>query len=272
MSILSSAHTHTTYCDGKSTAGEMAKAAWERGFVSLGFSGHTPQHFDTAYCMSMAGMEQYKRDVRALQKEYQGRMTIYLGTERDRFACVSADGFDYFIGSVHYIPWGNDFAPVDGDPVPLARYLKEECGGDGLLFVKRYFALLRDYILTAHPAIIGHFDLVRKNNAVLHYLDEESPAYKRMALEALEPLVQTGAILEVNTGAIGRGTLTTPYPASFLLKAWKEWGGEVMVNSDCHSADKIDVYYPQAEEMLRALGYQHAVRLGQNTLWERFSL
>lgn len=272
MSVLSSAHAHTTYCDGKSTAAEMAKAAWERGFVSLGFSGHAPQHFDTAYCMSMEGMEQYKAEVRALQKEYQGRMTIYLGTERDRFACVSPEGFDYFIGSVHYIPWGEDFAPVDGDPVPLARYLREECGGNGLQFVQQYFTLLRDYILAARPAIIGHFDLVRKNNVVLHHFDEESPAYQTMALEALEPLAQTGAFLEVNTGAIGRGTMTAPYPAPYLLKAWKQWGGEVMINSDCHNAAKIDIFYPECEEMLRSLGYDHAVRLGKNAMWERFSL
>ena len=38
MSVLSCAHVHTTYCDGKTPAAEMAKRAWELGFVSLGFS------------------------------------------------------------------------------------------------------------------------------------------------------------------------------------------------------------------------------------------
>ncbi len=37
MSVLSGAHVHTTYCDGKTPAADMAKRAWELGFVSLGF-------------------------------------------------------------------------------------------------------------------------------------------------------------------------------------------------------------------------------------------
>ena len=40
---LSSAHVHTTFCDGKTPAPEMAKAAFEKGFVSLGFSSHAPR-------------------------------------------------------------------------------------------------------------------------------------------------------------------------------------------------------------------------------------
>ena len=41
MAILSNAHTHTTFCDGKNTAEEMVQAALDNGFVSLGFSGHS---------------------------------------------------------------------------------------------------------------------------------------------------------------------------------------------------------------------------------------
>lgn len=32
--------THTTYCDGKDTIGEMILAACEKGFQSIGFSSH----------------------------------------------------------------------------------------------------------------------------------------------------------------------------------------------------------------------------------------
>ena len=44
--VLSSAHVHTTFCDGKSTAEELAVRACELGFVSLGFTSHAPQTFD----------------------------------------------------------------------------------------------------------------------------------------------------------------------------------------------------------------------------------
>lgn len=41
MKHLQNLHTHTIYCDGKDTPEEMILAACEKGFTSLGFSGHS---------------------------------------------------------------------------------------------------------------------------------------------------------------------------------------------------------------------------------------
>ncbi|MBR6185645.1 MAG: PHP domain-containing protein [Clostridia bacterium] len=273
---LSSAHVHTPFCDGKTPAPEMARAACDLGFVSLGFTSHAPQDFDPGYCIPPDREEAYKAHVLALQKEYAGRMAIYLGVERDVYSCSSPAGYDYFIASVHYFvkPDGHH-APVDAAAEKLLDYVNTCCGGDGLRMAERYFSMLRDYVLEAKPAIIGHFDLVRKNNARLHLYDEDAPAYRSLALDALRPLRETGALLEVNTGGMARGYLDTPYPAPFLLKAWKEWGGEVILNSDCHDMRYLDAGYGPAEEMLAALGYSHAVRLSpdpEKGLWERYAL
>ena len=270
---LSSAHVHTTFCDGKTPAPDMANAAYEKGFVSLGFSSHAPQNFDPGYCIEPSWEERYKDLVRSVRKVYAGRMAVYLGIERDFYSCVSPEGYDYYLAAVHYFlhPDGHH-TPIDGRPEKLLSYVDTYCGGDGLEMARRYFALLRDYVVSSRPPIIAHFDLIRKNNAVLRLYDEEGEAYQSMALDALRPMADTGALLEVNTGAIARGYLTTPYPAPFLLKAWKEWGGEVMVNSDCHDMRYLDTYFTESEALLRSLGYDHAVRLGKNTLWERYSL
>ena len=163
-------------------------------------------------------------------------------------------------------------APIDGKPERLQKYVDDYCGGDGMEMARRYFALLQDYVVSWKPPIIAHFDLIRKNNAVLRLYDEESAEYRMMALDALRPMADAGALLEVNTGAIARGYLTTPYPAPFLLKAWKEWGGEVIVNSDCHDMRYLDIHFDESEALLRSLGYDHAVRLGKTALWERYSL
>ena len=271
-SVLSSAHVHTNFCDGKNPAGDMAKRAWELGFISLGFSSHAPQDFDFPCCVRPEWEAEYKAVIRSLTTEYEGRMTIYLGIERDHYACVSPADYDYFISSVHYLKHEGGYCAIDGDAEELRRYVEAQCGGDGLMMARRYFELLRDDVLDTHAPIIGHFDLVRKNNARLRLYDEDSPVYQNIALEALEALKDSGALLEVNTGAMARGYLTTPYPAPFLLKAWKNWGGEVMINSDCHDLRYLDYAFDDAESLLRSLGYDHAVRLGKNALWERFSL
>ena len=273
MSILSSAHVHTTYCDGKTPAADMARAALDKGFISLGFSSHAPQHFDFPCCVRPEREADYKEEIRGLQKEYAGRMTIYLGTERDYFSCADPAGYEYFLAGVHYLPFGDgQYAAVDGAADQLARYIREECGGDGMELARRYYTMLRDYVMESHPSIIAHFDLIRKNNARLHFLDEDSPAYRRLALETLEAVKDSGALLEVNTGGIARGYLPTPYPDGFLLAAWKSWGGQVIVNSDCHDARLLDCCFDDAEALLRSLGYDHAVRLGKSEMWERFPL
>lgn len=269
---LSSAHVHTTYCDGKTPAPDMVRTAFEKGFVSLGFSSHAPQDFDPRYCMLPENEKAYRAQIQNLKAEYANRMPIYMGLERDYYACVSAADYDYYIASVHYFKWPGGFVGIDGPAEPLRQYVMERCGGNGLELARRYFDLLRDYVVKEKPPIIGHFDLIRINNLRLGLYDESSPDYRGMALDALRPMAETGALLEVNTGAIARGYLTTPYPAPFLLKEWKEWGGEVMVNSDCHDMRYLDAGFDDAEELLRSLGYGHAVRLGKTALWERYAL
>lgn len=273
MNVLSCAHTHTTYCDGKTPAADMARRALELGFVSLGFSSHAPQRFDPGYCIPPEKEKDYRAKIREIASQYAGRMTVYLGMERDAFSCASPDGLDYFLSAVHYLPHPDGYhTAVDGHAEDLKRYTDLYCGGDGLAMANRYFSLLRDDVLAMHPDIIAHFDLVRKNNAVLHLYDEDSPAYRRLALDALRPLKDTGALLEVNTGAMARGYLTTPYPAPFLLREWKAWGGEVIINSDCHDMRYLDYGFSDARALLQSLGYDHAVRQGKREKWERYSI
>ena len=68
-SILSSAHVHTTFCDGKSTAQEMARTAYEMGFVSLGFTSHAPQMFDPAHCIDPSRECDYINEIRRIKQE-----------------------------------------------------------------------------------------------------------------------------------------------------------------------------------------------------------
>ena len=269
---LSCAHVHTTFCDGKTPAPDMAKAAFEKGFVSLGFSSHAPQQFPSSYCMLLENEPAYKAQIHEVQAEYAGRMAIYLGLERDYYASVSADGYDYYIASVHYLKHEDGIVSIDGRAEPYLQHVNSHYGGDGLALARDYFALLRDFVVQDRPDIVGHFDLLRINNVRLNLYDEESPAYRSMALDALRPMAKTGSLLELNTRGVVRGYLKTFYPEAFLLKEWKAWGGEVIVASDCHDAPLLDAYFDEAEALLRSLDYDHAVRLGRKEKWERYSL
>lgn len=275
MSVRSSAHVHTEFCHGD-IAAHVCEVAYERGFISLGFSSHapTPYGYGPRAADPVSWKAAYLQELNRLRDVWAGRMKIYRAIERDDYAAMDPADFDYFIGSVHdlFTPGGVRVA-VDGGSAPLQDYIEKECGGDGMELARRYYRAIVDYHQAWHPPITGHFDLLRKNNAVLHFLDEDSPAYRRLALDSLDALRGSGTLLELNTGGIARGYLPTPYPAPFILKAWREWGGEVILNSDCHDARYIDCYFDEAEALLRSLGYDHTIRLGAgDEMWERYCL
>lgn len=260
--VLSSPHNHTRYVDGKNTAPEMARAAHEKGFVSFGFSEHGRQPFDTEYCLSAENEAAYRADIEALKGEYAGRMKIWLGIEQDSHAIVDRAAYDYVIGAQHYLPTGNGYIAVDSTEENLRRLINTAYGGDAYRMTADYFHRLSESVASCRPDIIAHFDLVKKMNARFGFFDEADPRYVGPALEALERAAGTGALLELNTGAIARGWRDDPYPSPLLLKRWRELGGRAIISGDCHNADFLDCAFGLCVEMLQDTGFSEVWRLG----------
>lgn len=278
MSFLSCSHTHSTWCDGKNSIQEMIRTACELGFVSLGFSGHAAQGFDFPYSMSYENQRGYFDELRALQKEPLP-LRLWAGLEVDAFAGEKEHEMskeaDYIIGSTHYM-WaerGGDSVAVDGDPAKLKAHVDSVYHGDGLAAAKRYYEVMAEFLVRQKPDVIGHFDLVRKHAGKLGLFDESDPAYRKIALDALERSFASGAVLEVNTGGMARGYLPTPYPTLELLCAWREMGGRVTITSDCHNCQLLTYAYDTAESLIKKAGFKSVMQLGtQNTLWEEIPL
>ncbi len=258
MTEKSNLHTHTTYCDGANTPREMADAAIMKGFHALGFSGHVPTPFDPSYCMTPLGILAYKDEVRCMSEEYAGRINIYLGVEDD--ACVEypSEGLDYVIGSNHYLAVNGKYYAMDNTAEEL-RACVEAMGCGPLGLAKAYYRQFTDYALRRQPDIIGHFDVITKFNNITHMFDTDSAAYRRIALEALEAIVQSGAIFEVNTRCMASGYSTTPYPAPFLLKRLLELGGSIVISSDAHEAGLIDAHFATVRTQLRDMGFSEVM-------------
>ena len=187
MRLTSSTHNHTNLCDGRNTPDEMARAALEAGFTDFGFSGHSYAPFDLDY--SVKSEQHYVQELRALQKAYAGRLRIAVGMEADWFAPVNdRAALDYIIGSVHYLrdeATGRYYA-VDGAPEALDACVTQMFGGDALAMARAYYALVTENVRKYRPEIIGHFDLVKKNNCGGHLFDEADPVYRTAALEVLD--------------------------------------------------------------------------------------
>jgi len=251
-----SVHTHSTFCDGKNTMAEMAAAAWAAGVKHYGFSGHihTPCPADVGVCMA-ADMTAYRAEALRLREEYAERMEILLGIEWDACSDLPVpDWADYWIGSVHNLRCGNAYYCVDWKAEELERCRDEAFGGDVMAMVRGYYASVAE-VAARKPTILGHIDLITKLNGEGHFFDEETPAYRAAALEALHAADPKFTLLEVNTGAMARGYRKTPYPALFLLEEWKNMGGKIILTADAHTAEGVLFGYEAAAELAKAAGF-----------------
>lgn len=265
MIRLSSPHVHTQFCDGRSSAEEMVQTALDKGFVSLGFTSHAKQDFDHFYSMDEEREALYIQEIHRLQAKYGDRLRIWLGTERDALSFADRADFDYVIGSVHYLDCKDGSRlPVDATPQMVTEGIALHFGGDGIAFAKAYYQRLGAYIRSYQPDIIGHFDLIMKNNQKGQLFDPDSPDYLRVAKEAMEEAITGCKLLEVNTGAIARFGVLEPYPRIKLLAYWRSLGGQVILSSDCHNAKDLDAGYDQGVAAILAAGYKKAAFLGRH--------
>ncbi len=266
MSILKpfvcSVHTHATFCDGKDTLEDMAAAAYAAGVRYYGVSchSHTPIALDEGFVLPK-DMAVYQKAVEQLQKQYIGKMEVLVGLEWDSCADVNVDGFDYWIGSVHYIHADNGkYYAIDWNEEVFATCRDEAFHGDALAMVKAYFQEVSK-VAAMQPTILGHMDLITKFNTKNKFFDENSLQYKLAALQALQSVNPTTTILEINTGAMARGYRDVPYPALFLLKKWYELGGRIILTSDAHTADGILYGYEKAVGVAKQAGFTTSVIL-----------
>ena len=270
MNNFCSVHTHSTMCDGKNTLAEMAQAAFEAGAVSFGASGHshTPFPEDEEEALP-ADMTAYRAEVLRLREEYDGRMDVLLGIELDNRADVTAEGFDYWIGSVHRLrDMEGGWHVVDWDAETLRRCLREVFAGDSQRMVECYYEEVRR-MAERKPTILGHMDLIGKFNEDGAFFDQEAPRCRAAALEALHAVSPGETLLEVNTGAMARGWRSVPYPARFLLEEWRAMGGQIILTSDAHSAETVVYGYAQAAELARAAGFRRSTLLTRRGREER---
>ncbi len=248
-------HTHTTFSDGAHTPAEMAEAAYALGVTALGFSTHSYTHFDESYCIMPSEIEAYRQEVNAQKQRYAGRMQIFCGVEQDYYSTYPTDGFDYIIGSVHYLRIGETYYAIDHRKDLLLQAAEEGFGGDIYALIEEYYRVVGDLVDHVRPDLIGHFDVITKFNEKDPFFDETHPRYLAARNAALNRLLASGIPFEANTGAISRGYKTTPYPARDALQYIHAHGGEVIPSSDSHAKGSVCHAFESTQALLVSLGF-----------------
>jgi len=257
---LGTYHAHTEFCDGKSTAEEMIIAAISAGASEIGLSSHSPIPGEN-WCMSEEGVKEYIRTVTALKEKYSDRIKVFLGVELDVKSRVNREDFDYILGSAHSVTAGGKNLWVDISMTGVREAVDEYFGSDPYKYVESYYDEVSSVYEKTGCDIIGHFDLVTKFIERDPLFDVTHPRYIKARNKALDKLLCTPAVFEVNTGAISRGYRTNPYPDDDVLYRIAEAGKPVIINSDSLNKESVLFGIEKERERLDQMGIKYLTSL-----------
>ncbi|WP_319558810.1 histidinol-phosphatase [Marispirochaeta sp.] len=260
-------HTHNSLCDGAGELEEYIEAARRKGFSALGFTSHAPLPFDNDWTLAESDLTTYCDRVK--NYKYLNGLEIYLGLEIDYIpgkmgpaqARWQQYGLDYTIGSVHMIPHEGKAWSIDGPDDEFIHLYKQVYHGDGTAMAVEYYRLLTEMIRQGGFTILGHLDLIKKKNLKLNFLDEQAPAYTHAVHEVLDALAESGIFMEINSGGIFRGVTKDVYPSPAILQKACRRNIPIVINSDAHTPEALDFYFPEACSLARQAGYTTAMML-----------
>ncbi len=235
----------------------MIEAAREAGFVSIGFSGHSPMAApDDEWCMKDEAA--YIAEVRALAEEYKDRIEVYCGIEWDATTAIHRSRYDYAIGSVHILENEHGKWGLDASREELMRCIDEGFGGDPYAMCEAYYNSMVENALRDGVDVVGHFDVLTKYNADGGVFDEEHPRYVSAALSAIDAIctARPDIIFECNVGGMIRAGRKEPYPNLRSLRELRSRNMRITLTSDAHSAENLSEGFDRGIEFLREAGYE----------------
>ena len=242
-------HTHTIFSDGRNTPEEIVKKAINSGFTHLGFSEHAYAPMDLESCMKKEDEKAYVEEINRLKELYKGDIKIYCGLELDYFSEVNTDGYDFLIGSCHYIEKNGEYYSIDHSLENFDKILSV-FNNDAIEFADAYFKMMADIVNKFDIDIIGHFDIIRKFNAGNRFFDINNADYLKKGKDAIDKLLTKCDVFEINTGALARGYEDALYPMPAFIEYIKKKGGKLILSSDCHDADKLDYAFEEMSKLL----------------------
>lgn len=269
MKLKTNYHTHTNFCDGNDSAEKMILSAIEKHFDILGFSSHSMFPHGSTWHISPKEHQQYFNQVRKLSKNYEEEIKVLCGLEADYIQSFSFDfknqfldfAPDYIIGSVHYIVNEEGFFTIDDTAQNVEKGIIKLFNGNGKKAVCEYFSLQREMLKKGGFEILGHADIVRKRNGVLHFFNEKDSWYKNELKATTKEIAKAGVIVEINTGGIARKCIDDVYPSAEFLALLHQKGVPITISSDSHSSETLDFAFDKAINAARNAGYTECAYL-----------
>ena len=257
---------HTRFGDGEDSLAEVVHEYARQGFAWVGLTEHIPPvsadflfpseiAAGESIASKRAKFDEYFRVGRTLQKEYRGKLDVFVGFETEccRGYIEHVEELrrqyepDYIVGSVHHV----------GDVVidwttELYGEAAAKAGGIVELYCA-YFDQQFELMGALKPAVIGHFDLIRMHDK--DYVERlQVPVVKDRVRRNLERAKEIGAILDLNVRALEKGA-SEPYVTGSILEVAHELGVPCVPGDDSHGVSTVGRHLEVGIALLQSAGF-----------------
>lgn len=265
-------HTHTTYCDGKSSVTEVVALAHAANMLAIGLSSHAPLPFEKKWCMKPGQLDNYLQEIKEVRSRH-ASIEVYAGLEADYIPGKIApmtfrQNLDYVIGSIHFVDEFSDGQgwEIDGPYEDFRRGFESIFKNNMKAVVKRYYELTRKMIRESCPDIIGHIDKIKMQNREASLFNEDDEWYRAEINETLASVRRAGCIVEVNTRGVYQRKTTTTYPSPWIIEEMAKTGIPVTLSSDAHHPSDLVNMFPDAAGILLQAGIKK-IRILSGGTW-----
>jgi histidinol-phosphatase (PHP family) len=264
--VITNYHMHNTYCDGQSETEEYILQAIEKGLISIGFSSHAPVCFESYFNMKKEKLADYLKEIDFFKEKYEEKIQIYTGLEMDYLFQSDVDAVNslqdkihYKIASVHYL-WDEErknFYSTDGSFEEVQKTFQKLGKGDPKLFVKKYYEEIVRVVSTQNFEILGHLDIIKKQNKDHCFFNESEKWYEELIEEVLEVVKERGVFVEINTGGILRGYIEDTYPSQWIIQKCFQKNIPILLSSDAHRSDELIGCLEDTRILLKNIGFTY---------------
>jgi histidinol-phosphatase (PHP family) len=247
----------------------------------MGFSEHSPLPFPTNFSLKEKKVEDYIEETERLKEKYSGQIDLYRALEMDFIPGFSEDfsfwrekaRLDYAIGSVHMVHPENDDGLWFIDGPESAKYdegLQKFFGGDIKKAVKAYFHQVNRMIESQPFEIVGHLDKIKMHNQNRYFTEDES-WYRNLIEETIHLIREKDLIVEVNTRGLYKKRSDRLFPDDYALQRVRELNIPIVISSDAHKPEELNLLLDDTEKRLFEMGFQAAVCFN-NGQWKEHTL
>lgn len=245
--ILTDFHMHTSFSlDSDANPELMIQESIKKGLKIICTTDHEDKDVEYEGDPFTIDTDAYFKTMLPLREKYKNQIDIKTGVEigmqpelADTFReYVKQYPFDFVIGSLHLV---DKMDPYDRILFQGRR--------DEDVYLQTMEETLKNIKVTNSFDVLGHIDYVVRygNNRERDYRPSDM---KDLIDEILRYLIEHGKGIEINSAGLKYG-LPFAHPHPFILKRYKELGGEIItIGSDAHKPEHIAYDFKKVKELL----------------------